>query len=279
MKFFKELALLLAIVFVFNSFVLASFQVPTGSMENTVMAGDFLLVNKFTLGGRTLELIPYLGVRLPAFGFPGLRDVRRGDVIVFVFPGHRDEKQPKEFTYYLKRCMALPGDTIQIINKVVYVNGQRAPLPKAFKFLRPNPIPKDLSDPAIFPIGAPYNSDNYGPIRIPKKGDTLHLAPRNLLQWKTFIEREGHAVTSDGGQILIDGIPRTHYIVERDYLFGMGDNRDDSLDSRFWGFIPRKKVIGTPLIVYWSWDPNVPIYQIFDKLRSIQWNRIGRIIE
>ncbi len=278
-KFLKELGFLVAIVFVFNSFVLASFQVPTGSMENTVMAGDFLLVNKFTIGGRTLELIPYLGVRLPAFRFPGLRAVRRGDIIVFEFPGLRDEKEPKEFTYYLKRCMGLPGDTIQIINKVVYVNGKRAPLPKSFKFLRPNPLPPNLPDPEIFPVGAPFNPDNYGPLRIPKKGDTIDIHGEHLRQWKTFIEREGHTVANHGDQVLIDGVPRTHYIVQRDYLFGMGDNRDDSLDSRFWGFIPRESVIGTPLIVYWSWDPNVPIYQVFEKLASIKWNRIGRLTD
>ncbi len=275
----KEIGLLLLIVFLFNSFVLASFQVPTGSMENTVMTGDFLLVNKFKLGGRTLEMIPYLGMRLPSLRFPGFRDVQRGDVIVFEFPGQRDEKQAKEFTYYLKRCIALPGDTVQVINKVAYVNGMRAPLPKSFKFLRPNALPKDVSDPDIFPVGAPFNADNYGPLRVPMKGDKISLTKDRIRLWKTFIEREGHTVSIDGGVVLIDGKRQTEYIVERDYLFGMGDNRDDSLDSRFWGFIPRNSVVGTPLIVYWSWSPDIPIYRIFDKLASIKWGRIGRIID
>ncbi len=199
----KEVVLLLAIVFLFNSFVLASFQVPTGSMENTVMTGDFLLVNKFMIGGRTLEVIPYLGVRLPAFRFPGFRDVRRGDIIVFEFPGLRDEKQSKEFTYYLKRCMGLPGDTLQIVNKVVYVNGERASLPSSSKFLRPNPIPKQAVDPDIFPVGASFNADNYGPIRIPKKGDRIPLTRENFRRWKTFIARDGHVESLPGNSILI----------------------------------------------------------------------------
>ena len=279
LKALKEIGLLLLIVFVFNSFVLASFQVPTGSMENTVMTGDFLLVNKFTLGGRTLEVIPYTGIHLPYLRVPGFRDVRRGDIIVFEFPGLRDERQAKEFTYYLKRCVALAGDTVQIINKVLYVNGVRAPLPKYSKFLRSPSLPPDRPDPEIFPVGAPFNSDNFGPIRVPKKGDVIKLKRDNLRAWHTFIEREGHEVRIDGDAIVIDGKPRTDYTVERDYLFGMGDNRDDSLDSRYWGFIPRTSVVGTPLIVYWSWAPDIPIYRLFDKLSSIRLNRVGRLVE
>ncbi|MEK6571711.1 MAG: signal peptidase I [Bacteroidota bacterium] len=275
----KEFGLLLLIVFLFNSFVLASFEVPTGSMENTVMTGDFLLVNKFMLGGRTLEVIPYTGIHLPHLRVPGFRDVRRGDVIVFEFPGLRDERQAKEFTYYLKRCVALAGDTVQVINKVLYVNGVRAPLPKSIKFLRPVPLSADRPDPDIFPVGAPFNADNFGPIRVPKKGDVITLARDNIRAWRTFIEREGHDVSVDGNAIHVDGKPETEYTVERNYLFGMGDNRDDSLDSRYWGFVPRTSLVGTPLIVYWSWNPDTPIYRIFEKVASIRWNRIGRLIE
>jgi signal peptidase I len=280
-KFFrglKEIGLLLLIVFLFNSFVLASFEVPTGSMENTVMTGDFLLVDKFTLGGRTLEVIPYTGIHLPYLRVPGFRDVRRGDVIVFEFPGLRDERQAKEFTYYLKRCVALAGDTVQVINKVLYVNGVRAPLPGFAKFLRPNSLPAGKADPDIFPVGAPFNADNFGPLRVPKKGDMIALSRENFRRWYTFIEREGHDVAIDGDRILIDGQQKSKYIVERDYLFGMGDNRDDSLDSRYWGFVPRSSVVGTPLIVYWSWDPEIPIYRIFEKLGSIRWSRLGRLV-
>jgi signal peptidase I len=275
----KEIGLLLLIVFLFNSFVLASFEVPTGSMENTVMTGDFLLVNKFTLGGRTLEVIPYTNLHLPHLRVPGFRDVRRNDIIVFEFPGLRDQREAKEFTYYLKRCVALAGDTVQVINKVLYVNGVQAPVPEYAKFLRSIPMPPGRPDPDIFPVGAPFNADNYGPVRVPKKGDVIALSRENIRTWHTFIEREGHEAKIDGDAVLIDGKQISEYVVERDYLFGMGDNRDDSLDSRYWGFIPRTSVAGTPLIVYWSWNPDIPIYRIFDKISTIRWNRIGRLIE
>jgi signal peptidase I len=78
--------------------------------------------------------------------------------------------------------------------------------------------------------------------------------------------------------VLIDGQPATEYRVERDYLFGMGDNRDNSLDSRYWGFIPKENLVGTPLLVYWSWSPEIPLYSIFDKIASVRWGRIGTLI-
>ena len=85
-------------------------------------------------------------------------------------------------------------------------------------------------------------------------------------------------VSIEGDRIVIDGKPATSYTVKRDYVFGMGDNRDDSLDSRFWGFIPKESVVGTPMIVYWSWDPNVPLFNLFKKIGSIRLGRLATII-
>jgi signal peptidase I len=81
-----------------------------------------------------------------------------------------------------------------------------------------------------------------------------------------------------GGTVLIDGVESQSYEVKRDYVFAMGDNRDNSLDSRYWGFVPIEDVIGTPMIVYWSWDPTIPIYDLIDKIRSIDLRRIGTIV-
>jgi signal peptidase I len=277
MEFIKELAIVFGIFLILNSFVLASFEVPTGSMENTVMTGDFLFVNKFIYGGTSPRTIPFTSIRLPWFRIPAIRDVRRGDVIVFEFPGNREEVTP-DFVYYLKRCVAIAGDTLEVKNKVLYVNGQAQPLPKHLKFINPTSTPKDLKNDRIFPPNSPFNEDNYGPIRIPKKGDEINLSASNIIQWETFIKREGHRVDIVGETILIDGKPVNKYTVEDDYYFGMGDNRDDSLDSRFWGFIPKTNIVGTPMIVYWSWNPDLPLYDIFNKLSSIKFKRIGTII-
>lgn len=276
--FLRELGIVFGAFLVLNSFVLASFEVPTGSMENEIMAGDFLLVNKFIFGGTTPRTVPFTNTRLPAFKLPALWDVERGDVIVFIFPGMREEVRAREFAYYLKRCVAVAGDTLQIINRVVHVNGVPMTNPRNLKFNGTSIRPAGWPDPRIFPPGAKFNEDNYGPIRIPKEGDVVGINAENFPQWETFIRREGHTAERRDGNVYIDGQPSTNYTVGRDYVFGMGDNRDNSLDSRFWGFIPREDVVGTPLIVYWSWNPDLSLGSISHKLSSIRFGRIGTLV-
>jgi hypothetical protein len=95
--------------------------------------------------------------------------------------------------------------------------------------------------------------DNYGPIVIPKKGMAITVTPENYRRWEIFIQRDGHLPElRNDGTITIDGKPTNTYVVEKDYVFGVGDHRDNSLDSRYWGFIPRENVVGTPMIVYFS---------------------------
>jgi len=277
--FFKDLAFVLVSFFFLNSFVLASFEVPTGSMENEIMAGDFLFVNKFIYGGTTPRTIPFTNIRIPWFRVPALRDVERGDVIVFEFPGQREEAISSEFMFYLKRAVALSGDTIQIINRALYVNGRPAPVPRNMKFNNTHMAPSNWADPRIFPKGAPYNEDNWGPLVVPRQGDVLTLTAENFERWQTFIGREGHTARIDPkGLIMIDGVVASTYTVGRDYMFGMGDNRDNSLDGRFWGFIPKENLVGTPMIVYWSWDPDMALTNIFAKVRSIRLGRVGTLI-
>jgi signal peptidase I len=141
-------------------------------------------------------------------------------------------------------------------------------------------MPEGLVDPRIFPKGAPYNEDHWGPVVIPKKGDVIDLTSQSFERWQTFIGREGHTAHLDEqGRIFIDGKPQNRYTVEHDYIFGMGDNRDNSLDGRFWGFVPKENLVGTPMIVYWSWDPDIPLTNIFSKLASIRLGRIGTLIK
>jgi len=278
LAFLKELAIVFGAFLVLNNFVIASFLVPTGSMENEVMTGDLLFVNKFIYGGTSPRNIPFTNVRLPWFRIPGFREVERGDVIVFVFPGYRDEVAPEDFTFYLKRCVALPGDTVRVANRVLYINGVPSPLPRNMKFSSRASYGQMVED-RIFPKGMQWNEENYGPVVIPKKGMVVHLNRENIQAWDTFIRREGHTVSVNQGSIAIDGKDVAEYTVQRDYLFGMGDHRDNSLDSRYWGFIPKENLVGTPLIVYWSWDTDIPIYNIFAKLGSVRLGRVGTVIK
>ena len=272
----RSLAGAFVVVVILNGLAIAAFEVPTGSMENTVMAGENLFVNKFIFGPSTPQIIPLFNIPLPYYKLPPLRDPQRGDVIVFIYPGDRDEVKAKEFMYYLKRCIAVAGDTLLIRNDSVFVNGQFMPFPPHAKFL---PTPDDPS--RIFPPGSGWTRSNYGPLRIPKKGDIIHLDAENFIEWEIFIRREGHQADLRMGQVFIDGKPATRYTVERDYVFGMGDNRNNSLDSRYWGFIPKENVVGTPLFVYWSWektDLNGNPLPLTKRFARIRWSRLGTIV-
>jgi signal peptidase I len=278
LTFIKELAFILFAVLIINSFVMASFEVPTGSMEDTVAIGDRVFVNKFIYGGTTPYAIPLTSIRIPHIRVPGFRNVAKGDVIVFDWPGGRDQVEKPVQMWYLKRCIALPGDTLQIKNQVVYVNGNVFPNPPLSKHIRGAILSPEAANRYIFPRGANFNEDNYGPVVVPSKGMKLTVDTANFEAWEVFIRREGHDPQIQDGKVFIDGKETREYKVERDYVFAMGDNRDNSLDSRFWGFVPREDVIGTPFIVYWSWDPTIPIYHLIDKLSSVNLRRIGTII-
>lgn len=281
-EYFDALVYAAVVAFLIKVFLFEAYRIPTGSMENTLLVGDFLLVTKFTYGATTPRNIPFTNIRIPYFRLPAFKEPKIGDIIVFDFPGDRDEKESPEVLNYIKRCVGLPGDTIQIINRVLYNNGKVIPNPPQAKFIT-NLQPPNYGNPRIFPKGMPWNDDNYGPLRIPKKGDRLKIDSSNFEQWKIFILRENHnevKLTPDN-KLIVDGTLRDSniYVVERDYLFMMGDNRNNSLDSRFWGFMPKDNIVGEAFMIYWSWDANIPFSDIFRLLGSIRWDRIFKLIE
>lgn len=266
---------------ILKTFVIEAYTIPTGSMEDTLLPGDFLLVTKFTLGATTPRNIPFTNVVLPYYQFPKLKEIKRGDVIVFEYPGDRDELKHPEIMNYIKRCVGIPGDTITIVDKILYVNGKLFSPPPKMKFLNPVPTPRGLGNPYIFPRFSNFNEDNYGPLYVPKKGDKINLNIDNIEQYRTLINREygREVVKVVGQQITIDGIPAKTYEIKKNYYFMLGDNRDDSADSRFWGYVPEDLIIGEPLIIYWSWDRELPLFpDVINKLSSLRLSRIAKLI-
>ncbi|MBS1903623.1 MAG: signal peptidase I [Bacteroidetes bacterium] len=268
------------IALVIRSFMFQAFRIPTGSMKNTLLVGDYLFVNELAYGFHTPKYLPLTNWKIPHFGF-NYRDVKQGDVIVFEYPGDRDLVEPKEKNVnYIKRCIAVAGDTLEVRDKQVYVNGKEFKNPPNSRYNFP-PLPKGHPEEGIFPRGnTTWNHDNYGPIRIPKKGDVIALSSANIDAWSVFIQREGHSCECGAdGSVTIDGKKVTSYTVERNYLWMMGDNRDDSADSRYWGFCPVDNVIGSSMFIYWSWynppgdtgdgyDPEEP------QNLHVRWNRL-----
>lgn len=268
----------LLVAFFLKTFVIEAFRIPSASMENTLHVGDFLFVNKFIYGAETPKTFPLTNIEIPHFRLPALTLPHRGDVIVFEYPGDRDEKKPPRTVNYIKRCVAIGGDTLLIQNKIAFVNGREFLLPAQDRYARQSDFLPRESIAGIFPKGSSFNPDYYGPIIVPYKGMILDLTNGAIEQWRTFIEREDHRVEIAGDGVQIDDAHADTYTVERDYLFMMGDNRDNSLDSRFWGFVPKENIVGKAMFVYWSWDSSVPITSIWEKISAIRWSRVGRLI-
>ncbi len=271
-------AILIALIL--KTLFIEAYKIPTGSMENTLLPGDFLFVNKFIYGARLPDSIPIFHKKLPQYRLPGIRRPEPNDVVVFRYAGDRDQLIPLEETTYIKRCVAGPGDTLSIINKDIYINGKKLSAPHDIQYLSSKVWPSGYANSAIFPKNSGWNEDNYGPLYVPKVGDTLHLSWRNIETWRTLINRElgGDAVMVEGRIIYIKGKETKLYIVKKNYYFMMGDNRDDSLDSRFWGFVPENNIIGKAFMVYWSLDISEAPNSVSSFLASIRFDRIARII-
>jgi signal peptidase I len=201
---FESLVVTVILAIFGTTFVLQAFKIPTGSMENTLLIGDHLLVNKFAFAFPR----PWLAKLLP------YREIHRDDVLVFKFPSTEGQSEPGE--HFVKRVIGLPGDRIRIFHRQVYVNGQLQNEP----FVH-HAYPDQLRAGDDFP---------------PTDEDYLRGAtPRWAGEMGDYI----HA-----GELVV---PPGHYFV-------MGDNREQSWDSRFWGFVPRGLISGKPLLIYWSFE-------------------------
>jgi signal peptidase I len=280
LDFWKNLFYAAIAALLIKTFLIETSRVPTGSMEQTIMVGDFLFVNKFIYGSSSPRNIPFTNVVLPYFQLPAISEPEKGDIFVFEYPGDRDVLTSPEVLNYVKRCVAEPGDTISIINKVVFVNGKELHRPSHIQYLMQNILPKTYTRPDIFPKGSKWNKDQYGPLVIPKKGDIVNLTLENIETYRMLINRNygKEVVKINNGKIFINGVETDKYEIPQDYYFAMGDNRDDSADSRYWGFVPREKIVGEALMIYWSWNPEIPFSNFFKLLGSTRFNRIAKLV-
>jgi signal peptidase I len=276
----QTIGLTILVALFLKFFIIEAYRIPTGSMEETLLVDDFLLVNKFIYGAKTPRYIPFTQVRIPFLNLFALSHPKPGDVVVFEFPGDPAGSGNNNVVNYVKRCVATPGDTLMIVNDVASVNGRTLPFPAKAKRDSLLHYSTGVREYGIFPTGAHFNEDNYGPIIVPKSGDHVELTPANISQWKFLIEREGHTVLIDHANgIDIDGVKTDSYQVEKNYYFMLGDNRNNSLDSRFWGFVPEDLIIGKAMILYWSWDRLAMGGGLFNSLTKVRWNRIGMIVK
>jgi signal peptidase I len=318
--------------------------------------------------------MPLLGTKayldwphLPYFRFPGLQKIHRNDVVVFNFPegdtvvianqapSYYDlKRQRQRFTRdqltvrpvdknenYVKRCVAIAGDSLQVKNGQLFINGQAAENPAEMQFMywvsSTQTLPDDffgrfgISEahriqgpdltyavfttprvamelrhvPAISSVVIPfqdsiligttpqyhnwttfsqlfpndskeysYTTDNYGPIWVPQKGKAVQLNADNMPFYRRVIQDyEGNQLEERQGKYFINGVQATQYTFRYDYYFMMGDNRHNSQDSRFWGFVPETHIVGKPWFIWFSWDKNA------SGLNKIRWERLFRAVK
>ena len=366
-------------------FFIEAYTIPTGSMEKTLMVGDYLFVSKLSYGPKVPQTplsFPLVHNVMPIFGgesystaiqndyrrLKGFGEVKRDDIVVFGFPNGdtvlralpqddyyqvvRINDNDREYTRrmygpvivrpddkkdnYVKRCVAIAGDSLSVINGTVYVNGVQQPqydgiqstytvytngssinskileeiglyhdglyfdssLPgypemtltkSELKKIEQLPVvvdirenidvyPPDYPDSylTLFPFDEDFRwtRDNYGPIWIPEKGATVELTPDNLPLYQRIIDvYEGNDINvTQDGRIFINGEEAGSYTFRQDYYFMMGDNRHNSLDSRYWGFVPEDHIVGKPAMIWFSSDRN----KSFPK--NIRWNRLFKFV-
>ncbi|CEJ69497.1 Signal peptidase I [Chryseobacterium oranimense G311] len=341
-----------AVVFatIIHVFVTQPFGIPTGSMERTLLVGDFLFVNKWSYGYRMPMrpvAIPFLqgtimdtghkgnpkddpksyvdGIKLPYTRIFQFNKPQKNDVVVFNYPQDSvhtaiDRKDP-----YVKRCVAVAGDTFEMRAGRLFVNGKpetvlgdqevqhryivntgsQLDIPalyntygflpvqeiqgekgyiyafqgltdKTAQEIKQLPQVIDMKEDvtakgeaavyykdeaktkidttqSIFPINKPWNQDWYGPLKIPKKGDVVTLNQETLPEYRWIIsEYEHNSLENKNGKIFINGKEATQYTIKQDYFMMVGDNRDASLDARFFGFVPEENIVGKPMFTWMS---------------------------
>ncbi|HWF43742.1 MAG TPA: signal peptidase I, partial [Candidatus Kapabacteria bacterium] len=164
----RSLFVMAIVVGVIRTSFAGAFHIPSGSMKNTLLVGDYLFVNEIGYFIQTPRYIPFTSIAIPHLHLKTW-NVDRRDVVVFDYPGDRDEVVSHEQKYLIKRCIGLPGDAISIKDKQVFVNNKLFPNP-AQSILESDTARAGLVDPGIFPRGAQWNRDNFGPLRVPKQG-------------------------------------------------------------------------------------------------------------
>jgi signal peptidase I len=338
---------------VIRSYFIEAYTIPTSSMEKSLLVGDFLFVSKFHYGTR-LPVTPlafpfahnvmpltdstpsYLSfMKMPYKRLPSLQEIKNNDVVVFNYP-YEDGRPFDKKENYIKRCLAIGGDSIKVIDGQVFINNVAAENPPKMQFkyyvkfnengfwsektfqsmLRRYDISEGENLPHgnldfAFPLSAsnkllmekedgvlkvdslfsregeyqdyifPHNStlpwsvDFYGPLYVPKAGDVITLNEVNYSIYERAIRvyENNPNFKMENGKFYLGSDQITSYTFKYNYYFMMGDNRHNSADSRFWGFVPETNVVGKALFVWMSWDKNGE-----NILKKVRWDRLFTVI-
>lgn len=223
-------------------------------MKNTLVDGDFVIVSKVAYKLSTPSEIPFTGIKLSQSDILSFSKPSRGDVVVFRLPSEILNQESEYSSHLVKRIIGVPGDTLKITDKEIFINNRKFKPPKEASIDFINITKSGIADERIYPSRRKWNTDNYGPIKVPAVGDTISINPKTIEDWKLIINYEQGigSLSEEGTVINLHQKPIREYVIKQDYYFLLGDNRDDSIDSRFFGFIPEDAILGKVKFIYWS---------------------------
>lgn len=245
-------------------FCFTSFRIPSDSMMPILRSGDCVLVNKLLQGPRIFNVLAALrNESIDIYRIPGLKTLKRNDVIVFNYPymnKSKDSIRLDVMQYYIKRCIGLPGDTLEIRNGYYKIRGcaERLGNAQSQEYISSLDNPRDKGIPTTaFPNDRRlrWSIKEFGPLPIPRKGQIIDMSFLNYLLYRQLINWEqGKKLHLKDGKILLCDSVVTQYCFEKNYYFVSGDNMQNSQDSRYWGMLPEEYIVGKATRIWYSED-------------------------
>ena len=253
-EYFESAVVTFIMALFFMTFVGQAAAVPTASMENTIMVGDHFLINKFIFAGDERTRLPFLPQR----------EIRRGDIVVFKYPSDigTDEQVVRYQTFFIKRIIGMPGETIEVRGPDVLINGQV--LPEHRIVASDQMMGNDKAElKELQPMARTAEDEPY----------SVYYRPETIARHRRGIQETFTDFTFGVNNRPLR-VPAGHYFV-------MGDNRDNSSDSRRWGLVPKDLIVGRAMFVIWSYDEHAPSSGNFlaDIFRNTRWSRTGTLIK
>lgn len=255
------LCLIIALWFVAQIFVFASFKIPSNSMNPELTIGDYILVSKPIIGPRIFNIsVSMRNEQTEIYRIPSFKKIKRNDILVFnsPYPNSLDTIEMHILKYYIKRCIGLPGDSLSIQNGLYHIEGVQIPLGNidsqkkiALKVKFENGVLQSFPFDSIIN----WNIKNFGPLYIPAKGDSITLDYVNFRLYKKMIEWEQQgSLQYKDSTIFLNENQINGYRFQKNYYFMAGDNGLDSQDSRYWGLLPEEYIVGKAWIIWKSFN-------------------------